>query len=123
MPTPSPHPGHRTRRAPGADPGDPDHNEVRLTGRVSGSPSERVLPSGDRVVSLRVVVRRRGPGPTRVDTVDVAAWSGRARAAATRLGDGDRVEVTGALRRRFFRSAGSAASRYEVEASALRRVR
>ena len=34
-----------------------------------------------------------------------------------------RVEVVGALRRRFFRSRGVTASRYEVEAASLRRLR
>ena len=35
-----------------------DVNAVRLRGRVSGAPERRVLPSGDEVVALRVVVRR-----------------------------------------------------------------
>ena len=112
------------RRPPAPEPDpDPDVNEVRITGRVSGEPVERVLPSGDRVVSLRVVARRPGSGPTRVDTIDVAAWTARTRATAARVADGDRVEVEGAVRRRFFRGAGGAASRYEVEATALRRAR
>ena len=100
-----------------------DRNEVRITGRVSGEVVERVLPSGDAMVSFRVVARRPGGGPTRVDTIEVAAWSARARAAAGRLSDGDRVEVEGSLRRRFFRSGAGPASRYEVEAVTVRRSR
>lgn len=102
---------------------DQDRNEVRICGRVSGEVTERSLPSGDRVVTFRVVARRPGRGPTRVDTIDVAAWTARTRASAGRLGDGQRVEVAGSLRRRFFRAGGGAASRYEVEAASVRRLR
>ena len=42
--------------------------------------------------------------------------------AAVDLGPGDVVEVTGALRRRFFRGGGGVQSRYDVEVSALRRM-
>lgn len=109
-------------------------NEVQLTGRVSGEPMERELPSGDRLVQLRVVVPRplrrarsrdaTGSTGTRrqVDTIDVACWTARTRAGALRLTDGSGVQVEGALRRRFFRTGAGAVSRYEVEASALRSV-
>ncbi|WP_131104831.1 single-stranded DNA-binding protein [Ornithinimicrobium sufpigmenti] len=119
-------------------------NEVQLVGRVSGDPAERELPSGDRVVQLRVVVpratrrARTGAGAvaeagadrpragdrprTQVDTIDVVCWTARARAAALRLADGSGVQVAGALRRRFFSTGSGRASRYEVEASSIRRV-
>jgi len=107
-------------------------NEVRLLGRVSGVGEERELPSGDAVLGLRVVVPREPPSRrasaaeagagTRVDTIDVACWSGRTRRTARALAVGDVVVVEGALRRRFFRAGGAAASRYEVEASTLRRT-
>lgn len=98
-------------------------NEVHLTGRVSGDPSERELPSGDHIVQLRVVVpRARHPGRQQVDTIDVTCWSARSRASALRLTDGAGVQVAGALRRRFFRAGAGSASRYEVEASSVRRV-
>ncbi|OLT15943.1 single-stranded DNA-binding protein [Serinicoccus sp. CUA-874] len=104
-------------------------NEVHLAGRVSGGPTERELPSGDVLVQLRVVVPRpaaRGRGAAgsrqRVDTIDVTCWSARSRRAALRLADGAGVEVTGALRRRFFRTGAGAASRYDVEATSVREV-
>lgn len=100
-------------------------NEVQLTGRVSGEPVERELPSGDPLVQLRVVVprpARRGQRRTQVDTIDVACWSARSRTAALRLTDGAGVRVVGALRRRFFRTGAGAASRYEVEATSVRQV-
>jgi single-strand DNA-binding protein len=106
-----------------AEAGAGDRNEVRIAGRVSGDVVDRVLPSGDPLVSFRVVARRPGAGPTRVDTIEVSCWSSRARTAAARLANGDRVEVEGALRRRFFRGGGGPTSRYEVEAVAVRRLR
>lgn len=96
-------------------------NLVELTGRVSGDPMTREMPSGDELVTLRLVVTRVGGGP--VDTIDCACWSARARRAAGRLVDGDRVRVEGALRRRFFRSSGGPASRYEVEVRRMVRDR
>lgn len=96
-------------------------NHIELTGRVSGEPVTRELPSGDALVTFRLVVTRQGDGP--VDTIDCACWSAGARRAAQRFGDGDRVRVEGALRRRFFRTPGGPASRYEVEVGRLVRDR
>ena len=104
-------------------------NEVVLVGRVSGAPEERTLPSGDALVSWRVVVdrpalRRPPPGvrPTTVDTVDCVAWSAASRRTARGLADGDVVAVEGALRRRFWRGGTGALSRTEVEVASLRRL-
>lgn len=94
-------------------------NTVELSGRVSGEPEVRELPSGDSLVTLRLVVARPKGGP--VDTIDLACWSAAARRSAGRVTDGDRVHVVGALRRRFFRTPGGAASRYEVEVTKLSR--
>ena len=99
-------------------------NEVRLVGRVGAGGEVRSLPSGDTVGMLRLVVPRPdGARGASVDTIDVACWSGRTRLAARRLQPGDEAEVVGALRRRFFRTGAGTASRYEVEASAVRRIR
>lgn len=105
-----------------------DVNEVRLTGRVAAEPTTATLPSGDEVVQWRLVVGRgpadRGPsgrGPT-VDTIDCSAWTSRLRSRAARLPAQTEVEVTGALRRRFWRSPAGPASRYEVEVTSLRRI-
>lgn len=107
--------------------GDPptDLNEVHLLGRVSGPPTERELPSGDLVVTLRVILDRPGePGAARrqVDTLDLACWTQATRAVARQLDTEGRIEVHGALRRRFYRAAGSTLSRYEVEVTALSNV-
>ncbi|QGN57310.1 single-stranded DNA-binding protein [Nostocoides sp. HKS02] len=100
-------------------------NEVRLVGRVSAAAEERELPSGDLMVALRVVVPRSGGGTssTRVDTVDVACWSARTRRSARNLEPGARIEVRGALRRRFYRAGAATLSRYEVEATSVSRLR
>lgn len=99
-------------------------NEVRLGGRISGDPVERELPSGDRMWVFRVVVPRDVPrGRQTVDVVDCTAWDGRSRRTVSRWRDGDRVEVAGALRRRFYRDGGATASRVEVEVRTARRAR
>lgn len=105
-------------------------NEVLLVGRVSGPPEERELPSGDLLVSFRVVVARppdQRPAPSgrtpTIDTLDCVGWSPAVRRTSRGLADGDVVTVEGSLRRRFWRGATGAASRTEVEVSAVRRVR
>jgi single-strand DNA-binding protein len=106
-------------------------NEVVLVGRVSGTPEDRVLPSGDALVCWRIVVprpaarrpSRSGARPPTVDTLDCVVWSAALRRAALRLSDGDLVGVEGALRRRFWRAGPGVSSRYEIEVRSLRRVR
>lgn len=99
-------------------------NRVRLVGRVSGAPEERVLPSGDRVWVFRVVVARDRPhGRQRVDALECAAWSARTRRSVARWAEGDEVEVEGALRRRFYRAGGATVSRVEVEVETARVIR
>jgi len=111
---------------------EPQHahrNEVLLVGRLAAAPMTRELPSGDLVVLCRLVVSRpavRSPRriarATSLDTIDCAAWSGAARRTVTAWHAGDLVQVTGALRRRFWRTAAGAASRYEVEVARGRRL-
>ncbi|MET0998309.1 MAG: single-stranded DNA-binding protein [Marmoricola sp.] len=100
-------------------------NEVTLVGRVSAAPERRDLPSGDQLVTLRVVVDRppqKGVSKRAVDVIDVACWTKRTQRTATGLEADDGVRVEGSLRRRFFATGGGRASRYEVEASRLVRV-
>ncbi|GAA2150143.1 hypothetical protein GCM10009844_30720 [Nocardioides koreensis] len=101
-------------------------NEVRLVGRISQSPEERVLPSGDVLWTFRVVVPRtavRAGSRQVVDALDCAVWGGRVRRSVASWVEGDLVEVTGAVRRRFFRAGGAAASRVEVEVTGGRLIR
>lgn len=93
-------------------------NEVRLVGKISQPPEERVLPSGDVLWTFRVVVPRpQDSGRTAVDALDCAAWTARARRSVASWQPDDVVEVSGAMRRRFFRTGTGAASRVEVEVS------
>jgi single-strand DNA-binding protein len=83
------------------------------------------------MVSFRLVVPRatqaaRADGVRRpsIDTIDCVAWPARVRRAALAWQPGDTIEVEGALRRRFWRSAGGGpASRCEVEVAAARVIR
>lgn len=99
-------------------------NEVHIVGRISHIGEEVELPSGDKVIGLRVVVRRSPPrrGRAGVDALEVALWDARLRRRAAKLRAGDTVEVRGALHRRFFRAGGVPTSRYEISADSLDRL-
>ncbi|MCW2777257.1 MAG: hypothetical protein JWN17_982 [Frankiales bacterium] len=103
-------------------------NEVVLVGRVSGQAQERELPSGDLLVTFRLVVDRPPPPKgavgrvVTVDTLDCACWGAGVRRTARGFASDDVVEVTGALRRRFWRAGPVPASRTEVEVGSLRRL-
>ncbi|RNI18082.1 single-stranded DNA-binding protein [Flexivirga caeni] len=108
-------------------------NEVHLIGRLSAPPSVKLLPSGTQVVQLRVVVDRPADAGRRaaeegrkaptVDTIDIACWRADVRRRAMSFAGTEAVEVNGSLRRRFWRSPAGVASRYEVEAMKLRKLK
>jgi single-strand DNA-binding protein len=89
------------------------------------------LPSGDELVTFRISVPRSVPsganaaGVTtqRVDSVPCSAWSPRLRRSILTWRAGDLVEVSGAVRCRFYQAGGATRSRVEVEASAARIIR
>jgi single-strand DNA-binding protein len=95
-------------------------NEIVIVGRVTTPPTERTLPSGDVVRSWRVTVDR---GEGRRDVIDCTAWTARLQRSITSWDKGDVVEVTGALRRRFWRTGGgSLASACDVEVRRAKRL-
>ena len=107
------------QRAPEpAEPATSMVNEVRLHGRWQGA-VERELPSGDLLVTGRVVVARPEGG---VDALDCAVWPAGLRRRVLGWPDGTQVEVAGSLRRRFFRTPVGASSRYEVQVQQIRRA-
>lgn len=120
----------RARPADGEGGGTAACNEVRLVGRIAAPPVERELPSGDVLLAWRVIVDRpppRRPAPAgvrqvTVDTLDCVAWSAAVRRSARSFAPGDVVQVEGALRRRFWRAGGAAASRTEVDVGFVRRL-
>jgi single-strand DNA-binding protein len=100
-------------------------NSVFLRGLLGDEVKTRSLPSGDDLCSFRLTVRRppeSTPGRTKVDSIDCASTSARVRKAVLRARPGDVLEVNGRLQRRFWRSPGGVASRYEVEVRSLTRL-
>ena len=103
-------------------------NQVQLQGRLADAPERRELPSGDEVVTFRLVVTRAATSTSSrqsrstVDTIDCTIWSGRLRRTSGTWKPGDILNVEGALRRRFWRSPAGPRSRYDVEVTAAARV-
>jgi single-strand DNA-binding protein len=105
-------------------------NEVLLIGRLAGPPTSRTLPSGDELISWRLVVDRlhrdvrasAGVRQPTVDTIDCVALRAGVRRLAGRWEAGDVLEIRGALRRRFWRGAQGTASRCEVEVIHAKKV-
>jgi single-strand DNA-binding protein len=105
----------------------PDRNDVALRGRVAAAPVALELPSGDPLVTLRLVVRRPPPTSPRkgapvVDTFDCSAWRAGVRRTVRAWAEGDVVEVAGSLRRRFWRGPTGPHSRWEIELTSARRI-
>ncbi|SDG10566.1 single-strand DNA-binding protein [Blastococcus aurantiacus] len=101
-----------------------DRNDVVLRGRLSAPAEVRTLPSGDTLVSFRLVVRRPEPRP-RGQSVDVLACITYDRSLQRRVAawqPGDVVEVEGALQRRFWRTGSGTASVCEVNCRRGRKV-
>ncbi|MGR6963879.1 single-stranded DNA-binding protein [Geodermatophilus sp. URMC 61] len=93
-----------------------DRNVVVLRGRLSAPAEVRTLPSGDTLVSFRLVVRRPEPR-ARGQSTDALPCITYDRALQRRIAAwqaGDVVEVEGALQRRFWRTASGTASVTEV---------
>ena len=106
--------------------GERDDNTVVLRGRVSSAPAVRELPSGAVITTFRVSVPRARTLMTAgsrqsVDWVDCTAWGARVRRAVAGWEVGDRVEIGGALRRRFYTATAGAGTRLEVEVLSARR--
>lgn len=109
-------------------------NAVHLVGRMGSVAVCKVLPSGDSMVSFRVVVdrphgrgarsaARSGGRVVTVDAVECMAWRAAVRRSVSGWSPGDVVEVNGSLRRRFWRGPAGPGSRTEVEVEQARRLR
>ena len=103
-----------------------DNNSVHLTGRVSAAPETKTLPSGDEVVSFRLIVRRSPAARRRskqvVDTIECSAWTAALRRSVLRLEPGTEVTLSGELRRRFSRGGAGAISWVTVDVDTCRKV-
>jgi single-strand DNA-binding protein len=102
------------------------NNTVQLIGRISAEPEARVLPSGDEMLSFRLVVRRSAAARRRskqvVDTIECSVWPAGLRRSVAKLEAGTEVTVTGSLRRRFSRGGAGVASWVSVEVDSCRKV-
>jgi single-strand DNA-binding protein len=99
---------------------EPDRDGVNLVvvrGTVSSPPDVRVLPSDAVLAQLQISTRLE----SETLSMPVAVWSPASWVES--LEPGDDVVVVGRVRRRFFRAAGTAASRVEVEADVVARAR
>jgi len=92
-------------------------NLVVLEGLLARPAQDRELPSGSRLLTLEVTVRRdQGPAePVPVAWFDAPAW-------ASSLDQGTPVVVIGRVRRRFFQAGGVTQSRTEVLAERVVRA-
>jgi len=95
-------------------------NDCLLRGRVSAPATDRELPSGERVVEFRLIVTRAEREG--VDTLDIAAWSGKSRRTALSLKTGEWVEISGSIRRRFWKGPAGVASRWQIEGESITRL-
>lgn len=102
-------------------------NEVRLVGRLSAPAEARTLPSEAVMCTFTVIVDRLDSdlrSRQRVDVLSCVAWTPRLRRQVLAWAEGDVVEVRGALRKRFFRTAaGTTGSRVEVAVGGAKRLR
>ena len=95
-------------------------NCVFLRGRLGDEPTYRELPSGDVLAVFRLTVSRPPGERTKVDSIECASVRPRVHKTLGRLVTGDELEVSGSLRRRFWRTPTGAASRYAVDVETLR---
>ena len=95
-------------------------NDLLLRGRVSAPATTKELPSGDKVVEFRLIISRLDRDG--VDTLDIAAWSGKSRKTALTLKSDEWIEVSGSVHRRFWQSPAGLASRWQVEAVEISRL-
>lgn len=101
-----------------------DRNDVVLRGRLSAPAEVKTLPSGDTLVSFRLVVRRPEPrvrGQS-TDTLPCIAYDRALQRRITAWQAGDVVDVEGALQRRFWRTGSGTASVTEVNCRRGRKV-
>jgi single-strand DNA-binding protein len=95
-------------------------NNCLLRGRVSAPATDKELPSGEHVVEFRLIISRdKRDG---VDTLDIASWSAKNRRTALSFKGGEWIEVSGAVRRRFWQSPTGLASRWQIESESITRL-
>lgn len=119
--------GPAAERRSGARVHDPSghRNEVVLAGRVTAEPAVRELPSGDHLITWRISITRptaeqRPNQPA--DPITCVSFQGIMEEVTRGWRIGDTVQVSGSLRRRFWRSPTGSSSVIEVEVRAAHRL-
>ncbi|MCW2880000.1 MAG: ssb1 [Sphaerisporangium sp.] len=99
-------------------------NEVKLVGRVSKPPTGKVLPSGDRITTWGLAVRRPPGHPSnkKSDGIACVTFDPQVGALVGRWRVDDVVSVEGALHHRFWSVPGGGSSTYEVEVHHVTRL-
>jgi hypothetical protein len=88
-------------------------NLAIVWGTCSSAPDVRIMASDDRLGQLQLTTRVNGKAMSvPVSVTNPPIWF-------EKLVAGDEVVVLGAVRRRFFRAAGTTASRVEIEADVV----
>jgi len=75
---------------------------------------------GDKVAEFRIVIARSDE--LGFDTIDISAWSSKLRRTSSSLKTEEWVEVSGSIKRRFWRGATGLASRWQIDASEITRL-
>jgi len=96
-------------------------NVVVLAGTVAVDPTEKELPSGDRVTEIKLSVPEAGK---RSLPLPVSAWHGKpiTKRSLGAIGKGDEVLVHGQLVRRFYRNGAGARTVMEVVATGIKKL-
>ncbi|MCW2525566.1 MAG: single-strand binding family protein [Pseudonocardiales bacterium] len=102
-------------------------NSSRAATSASGAAVIAIDRSADGASSASKPARSRSGGKaaasaSRSDSIDCAVWRSDLRARVQKYRVGDVLEVTGAVRHRYWRGASGLASRYEVEVEKIRIV-
>lgn len=123
-------------RGAAKSPAVPYRNEIVVVGELIAPVEPRCRTDGREVLTFRVAVRApttspgadsrapdagEGGAAGRRDTLDCVVISTAMRRRLELYHPGDIVELSGALRHRFWSTAGRVQSRYEIEVSSLKR--
>lgn len=94
-------------------------NSIVIAGRITAEPALRELSSGHTLARWRVAVTRPASdqrGRAKTDAVTCVTFDPAIQDTLRQWRLGDVVEVSGALRRRFWRAESGPVSTFEVEA-------
>jgi single-strand DNA-binding protein len=97
-------------------------NEVVLVGELETAPTDRELKTGDPITTFRLGVARDADAEGSRESFDCTVIASRARRSCSGWDIGDVVEVTGMLRRRFYRAGAASRPFVVIEVDRARRV-